>query len=78
METIDPSLISKQGTAIGAAINLATRSFTPQEGVGRAIILITDGENHEGGAMEAVKAATEKVFRSMCWELAYQMELLFL
>lgn len=60
LETIDPSLISKQGTAIGAAINLATRSFTPQEGVGRAIILITDGENHEGGAMEAVKAATEK------------------
>ena len=37
---------SKQGTAIGEAINLATRSFTPQEGVGRAIIVITDGENH--------------------------------
>ena len=60
LESIDPSLISKQGTAIGAAINLATRSFTPQEGVGRAIIVITDGENHEGGAVEAAKAATEK------------------
>ena len=45
LESIDPSLISKQGTAIGAAINLATRSFTPQEGVGRAVIVITDGEN---------------------------------
>ena len=47
LESINPSLISKQGTAIGEAINLAARSFTPQEGVGRAIIVITDGENHE-------------------------------
>ena len=60
LPTISPSLISKQGTAIGEAINLATRSFTPQEGVGRAIIVITDGENHEGGAVEAAKAAAEK------------------
>ncbi len=60
LETISPDLISKQGTAIGAAINLAARSFTPQEGVGKAIIVITDGENHEGGALEAAKAAAEK------------------
>ena len=37
-----------------------SRSFTPQEGVGRAVIVITDGENHEGGAVEAAKAAAEK------------------
>lgn len=60
LESIEPSLISKQGTAIGAAINLAARSFTPQEGVGRTIIVITDGENHEGGVVEAAKAAVEK------------------
>ena len=60
LESIDPSLISKQGTAIGAAIDLASRSFTPQEGVGRAVILITDGENHEGGTMEAVTAIRDK------------------
>lgn len=60
LESISPSLISKQGTAIGAAINLAARSFTPQEGVGRAIIVITDGENHEGGAVEAAQEAAEK------------------
>ncbi|MEG1562892.1 MAG: VWA domain-containing protein [Bacteroides sp.] len=60
LESINPSLISKQGTAIGAAIDLASRSFTPQEGVGRAIIVITDGENHEDGAVAAAKAATEK------------------
>ena len=60
LESIGPSLISKQGTAIGAAINLAARSFTPQEGVGRAIVVITDGENHEGGAVEAAKEAAKK------------------
>lgn len=60
LESIDPLLISKQGTAIGAAINLATRSFTPQEGVGRAVIVITDGENHEGGAVEAATEAAKK------------------
>jgi Ca-activated chloride channel family protein len=60
LESISPSLITKQGTAIGAAISLATRSFTQQEGVGRSIIMITDGENHEGKAAEAAKAAADK------------------
>lgn len=60
LESITPSLISKQGTAIGEAITLATRSFTSQEEVGRTIILITDGENHEGKIAEATKHAIEK------------------
>ena len=60
LETINPSLITTQGTDIGAAIRLAMKSFTPQEGVGRAIIVITDGENHEGGAVEAAQEAAEK------------------
>lgn len=36
------------------------KSFTNTEGVGKAIILITDGENHEGGAEEAAKLAADK------------------
>ena len=60
LESITPSLISRQGTDIGAAINLAMKSFTPNEEVGKAIIVITDGENHEGGAEDAAKAASEK------------------
>lgn len=60
LESIDPGLIARQGTNIKAAIDMATRSFTPREGVGKAIIIITDGENHEGGAKEAAKAAAEK------------------
>ncbi|MDR0895767.1 MAG: VWA domain-containing protein [Prevotellaceae bacterium] len=59
LESINPSLISKQGTAIGAALNLGMRSFTPDKEVGRTIIVITDGENHEGGAVEAAKEAAE-------------------
>ena len=60
LESINPSLIARQGTNIKAAIDMATRSFTPKEGVGKAVIIITDGENHEGGAKEAAKAAAEK------------------
>ena len=60
LNTISPALITRQGTDIKTAIELATRSFTPNEGVGKAIIVITDGENHEGGAEEAAKAAAEK------------------
>ncbi|MBO4444820.1 MAG: VWA domain-containing protein [Bacteroidaceae bacterium] len=60
LESISPNLISRQGTDIKTALNLATRSFTQREDVGRAIIVITDGENHEGGAEEAAKAAAEK------------------
>ena len=60
LESISPSLITTQGTDIGAAIRLAMKSFTPNEGVGRAIVVITDGENHEGGAVEAAKEAAEK------------------
>ena len=61
--SIDPSMISLQGTDIARAINMASSSFTQQEGVGRAIIVITDGEDHEGGALEAAKAAKKKGMR---------------
>ena len=60
LSSISPSMINTQGTDIAAAINMASHSFTPQEGVGKAIIVITDGEDHEGGALEAAKAAKDK------------------
>ena len=63
LETISPSLITTQGTDIRGAIDLAMKSFTPNEEVGRAIVLITDGENHEGGAVEAAQQAAEKGVR---------------
>jgi len=60
LSSINPSMVSTQGTAIGAAINLAVRSFTPNEASDKAIILITDGENHEDDAIGAAQKAAEK------------------
>lgn len=60
LSDITPSLISAQGTDIARAIRVSLSSFTQQKGVGKAIILITDGEDNEGGALEAVKEAKEK------------------
>ncbi|MCR5819165.1 MAG: VWA domain-containing protein [Prevotella sp.] len=60
---IDPSMIQNQGTDLAAAINMASHSFTQQENIGKAIIVITDGEDHEGGALEAAKDAREKGMR---------------
>jgi Ca-activated chloride channel family protein len=60
LDNISPALIQQQGTAIGSAVSLATRSFTPEKKVGKMIILITDGENHEPGAEDAVQDAQKK------------------
>ena len=60
LASINPSMVSTQGTAIGTAINLAMRSFTPDESVGKTIVLITDGENHEDDAIKAATTAAEK------------------
>ena len=58
--SIDPGMIATQGTNIATAINMASSSFTQEEGIGKAIIVITDGEDHEGGALEAAEAAKKK------------------
>lgn len=63
LQNTTPSLIEEQGTDIAKAISLAQNSFTQQKNIGRAIIVITDGEDHEGGAMEAAKAAKKAGMR---------------
>lgn len=60
VSTISPDLISEQGTSMGNAISLATTSFTSDSDIGKAIIIITDGEDHEGDAIGAAKKAKEK------------------
>lgn len=57
---INTDIVPIQGTAIGAAINLAASSFTPETEASKAIIVITDGENHEDDAVAAARAAREK------------------
>ncbi len=60
ISTINTGMIPTQGTAIGKAINRCMTSFSSQEDINRAIIVITDGENHEDDAIAAAKQATEK------------------
>jgi Ca-activated chloride channel family protein len=57
LDEISTSMVQTQGTAIGTAINMAINSFSPDEDINKAIIVITDGENHEGDAVEMAKYA---------------------
>jgi Ca-activated chloride channel family protein len=59
LNSINTQIVPKQGTAIGAAVNLAMRSFTPDSKANKAIIIITDGENHEDDAVAEAKSAAE-------------------
>jgi Ca-activated chloride channel family protein len=59
LSTISTRVVPTQGTAIGQAIELAVKSFD-DETHSRAIIIITDGENHEDDALGAAKDASEK------------------
>lgn len=57
MQSVSTGMVPTQGTAIGQAIELCQNSFSQTEGVSRAIIVITDGENHEDDAVAAAQAA---------------------
>lgn len=54
---ISTDMVSTQGTAIGNAIGKAMNSFSPDEDINRAIVVITDGENHEGDAIDMARQA---------------------
>jgi Ca-activated chloride channel homolog len=60
LDAINTNIVPVQGTAIGAAIQMATKSFTPNFTGSKAIIVITDGENHEDDAVGAAREAMEK------------------
>lgn len=57
LSSISPKLVPRQGTAIGSAIDLCIKSFGEKSEASRAIVLITDGENHEDDAVGAAKLA---------------------
>ena len=60
LNSISTNIVPTQGTAIGAAIELGMKSFNPQFQGSKAMIIITDGENHEDDAIGAAKAAAEQ------------------
>ena len=63
LNTISTESVPVQGTAIGEAINTAIRSFSSQSDKSRAIIVITDGENHEDDPVAAARQAAEMGIR---------------
>jgi Ca-activated chloride channel family protein len=60
LSTVNTKVVPTQGTAIGAAIDLASKSFTSDVDKNKAIIIITDGENHEDDAIAKAQEAAEK------------------
>lgn len=59
LNSIESNLIATQGTDIGAAINLCLKAFDPESPTSKAIIVISDGENHEEESAEAIDRAKE-------------------
>jgi Ca-activated chloride channel family protein len=60
LNSISTEIVPTQGTAIGAAIDLAAKSFSPQFPGSKVIIVITDGENHEDDATAAAANAAKE------------------
>jgi len=63
LSAISPEMVSRQGTDIASALRLAIKSFNPASTAGKAILVISDGEDHQGNVNEAVKLALEKDIR---------------
>ncbi len=60
LSTVEPDILPRQGTAIGSAIEMAASAFSDSTKKHSAIIVITDGENHEDDAVESAKKAAEQ------------------
>jgi Ca-activated chloride channel family protein len=60
LQTVNSDIVPTQGTAIGSAIDLSVKSIGDSITKNTAIIVITDGENHEDDAIEAAKEAAKK------------------
>lgn len=63
LSTIDSDVVPVQGTDIGAAIDLSIKSFSEKSPAQKAIVIITDGENHEADAVVAAREAAEQGIR---------------
>lgn len=59
LSTASPAAVPTQGTVIGEALRMASNSFNVQEKKFKTVILITDGEDHDEGAMAAAKELAE-------------------
>jgi len=63
VEALDTTVIQQGGTAIGPAIHTALEAFSEERQNVRVLVLFTDGEEHEPGALDAAKRAESKGLR---------------
>ncbi len=59
LSTISTNMVSQQGTNIGAAIDLAMKSFDPTSKAAKVLVIISDGENMEGNVLDAADEAAK-------------------
>jgi len=59
LKNLNTDLIPSQGTAIGEAIDLASRYYDNVQQKNRMLVIISDGENHEEGVEDALSKARE-------------------
>lgn len=59
LQNADPSLLPSQGTVLSEALSLSNNAFTSRDRNYKTVILVTDGEDHDPGAMEAVEELTK-------------------
>lgn len=60
LETVSPDMIPTQGTVLSEAIDLSNTSFSQKEKKYKALVLISDGEDHDEKALDAAKKAAEQ------------------
>lgn len=63
LSDVSPAMLSAQGTNIADAIQIAQTAFSDRKDIGKSIIIVTDGESHEGGAEEAATLAAREGIR---------------
>jgi Ca-activated chloride channel family protein len=63
LDELDPDLASRQGTALGVALDVSREAFESGARDARAILLLTDGEDHGGDALEAARKAADEGIR---------------
>jgi Ca-activated chloride channel homolog len=60
LDAVNPGWVQIQGTALGDAINQSTQAFRSKVHKHKVLIIITDGEDHQGNTIEAARAAADE------------------
>ncbi len=63
LQSVNTNMIQQQGTVMGEALELALKSFGPSDRMGKAVVLISDGESHDGEPLSVAKQAAAEGIR---------------